>query len=246
VPLTGVQPVGAELGDVDSDGHLDLVLADASQGRLLVLPGAGDGTFGPSIATPVGPFPGPHALADWNGDGNLDAAVGHRLSGTPGQGELRVLFGDGAGAFPASASFVIPVGANDVDAPDLDGDGLVDLAVGCAGDVTNGGVVLLRSKGSGLFEELGKVLAGARVRAFAIADLDADGARDLVAVDDGLQEGLVAAGVGLGAFGEPITWPVVGLPAGVSVADADGDGAADVVVTHGAAFGGRATVVRQR
>src|SRR5205085_12302648 len=50
------------LGDVDHDGHLDVVtigLVDSQHSGVIVLPGAGDGTLKPKVVTPVnlvGPF----------------------------------------------------------------------------------------------------------------------------------------------------------------------------------------------
>jgi hypothetical protein len=59
--------------DVDGDGHVDAVLTDSVDA--LVLPGAGDGTFGAPLAFPADTTPRWAAVADLNGDGALDLAV---------------------------------------------------------------------------------------------------------------------------------------------------------------------------
>lgn len=64
------------LTDLNGDGKPDLLLADccglAEAGLLL---GNGDGTFRPELQFPSGPNPSSLAIADFNGDGKLDAAV---------------------------------------------------------------------------------------------------------------------------------------------------------------------------
>jgi hypothetical protein len=80
------------VGDVNGDGHTDLIVANGQQsptnknGKVSVLLGSGDGTFQTAIsygsggqgATAV-------AVADANGDGKLDLLVANALSG-PGNG----------------------------------------------------------------------------------------------------------------------------------------------------------------
>jgi tetratricopeptide (TPR) repeat protein len=84
--------LGAWAVDIEADGDLDVVMG-AKEGPPLVLRNNGDGTF-----TAIHPFAGvsgvqDFAWADFNGDGNPDAAI------IDGSGRLHVFMNDRAGKF---------------------------------------------------------------------------------------------------------------------------------------------------
>lgn len=110
---------GIAVGDVDLDGHLDVVVASAG-GHVLVAPGLGDGRFGPPAATSVGAALDV-AIADLDDDGTPDLAV------TVADGVV-VLSGGGAGAFTVAERHAVNA-AQSVLVDDLDNDGHPDLAV---------------------------------------------------------------------------------------------------------------------
>jgi hypothetical protein len=75
-PGTGTSDLIAGVtGDYNGDGKLDFVVSDRTAGEAFLLPGVGDGTFGPKLTftTAAGAFG--VATADFNGDGGLDLAV---------------------------------------------------------------------------------------------------------------------------------------------------------------------------
>lgn len=123
----GYQAVAVAVADVNGDGTPDLLVAnqcvsssDCNNGGIGVLLGIGDGTFQPAVFTSTPELSmGQIAVADFNGDGFLDAAIG---SGTI------LLLGNGDGTFQTPLS--LGASGNDIAVGDFNNDGRPDLAVG--------------------------------------------------------------------------------------------------------------------
>jgi hypothetical protein len=83
VPV-GVNPWSVAVGDFNSDGNLDLAVANFTNGTVSVLLGDGAGNFSTATALPVsvGVKPESVAVGDFNGDGNPDMAVANYTDGT--------------------------------------------------------------------------------------------------------------------------------------------------------------------
>lgn len=108
----GYDAVSIAVGDVNGDGHLDLVVANAcesipchSNGGVGILLGNGDGTFQSAVTYKSGGFfSASVVVGDVNGDGYLDLIVagchgiGDECGGT-NPGEVGVLVGNGDGTF---------------------------------------------------------------------------------------------------------------------------------------------------
>ncbi len=78
-----------DVGDVNNDGHLDVLVANADANALIVVLGSGDGQLdGGSFSYPAGERSLDLAVVDMNNDGWLDVAAPGYDSGTAG-----VLFG---------------------------------------------------------------------------------------------------------------------------------------------------------
>lgn len=89
----GDEPFAVETADVDGDGVLDLVVYS---GDLIVLPGRGDGTFGPLVKlhASLRAFPRSIAVADFNRDGRPDLAVAESFF-NPDSGDVFVQLNGG-------------------------------------------------------------------------------------------------------------------------------------------------------
>ena len=202
---------------------------------MAVLESTGAWTFAAPDLYPLGAGVDPRSLAsgDFNGDGRLDLATGND------SGSVSVLLQQADASFvaaPAVASgddlAAQPRGA------DVDGDRVLDLAAAAA--TSPGGVAVLRGNGAGGFAPVpGSPFAtGANnARTVVAADLDGDGRVDLAATNN-QNPGSVAvlAGNGAGGFahapGSPFPTAIVELPAGLTVADFDGDAQPDLATVH--------------
>ena len=72
---TGAAPTEIAAADLDLDGRVDLVTANALSKDLSVLRGKGDGTFFAPMNLPAGDTPGTVLIADFNRDGKPDLAT---------------------------------------------------------------------------------------------------------------------------------------------------------------------------
>jgi hypothetical protein len=160
-----------DVGDINGDGAPDLLAMTGSAPARACL-NDGQGVFVSCLELPwSGTQEIAGALADLDGDGNLDAAI---TTAMPGLGpQDRLCLGNGAGLFSCS-----PIGfANDhaaVAIGDIDGDGGLDIVF--ARGLTGVNTVYCPGNGSGSFPTcflLGGPMALAN--AVALADLDGDG-----------------------------------------------------------------------
>jgi hypothetical protein len=248
-PITvGTFPQAAKIADVNNDGLLDLVIANAKDNTVSILLGNGDGTFTPASGSPVpvGGFPFFLAVADFNGDGNADVAATNQDDST-----LSILLGNGDGTFtPAAGSPISSLSYNPgpVVAGDFNADGVVDLAVanftplvpGTAGDV-----VILLGNGDGTFNQAPQspITVGVDPFALAVADFNQDGKSDLAVDNYGdigqpqTQTLTILLGDGKGGF-TPLGTPIqlADSPNDLAVADFNGDGTADFAIPNVADF----------
>ena len=134
-------------GDFNNDGIPDLaVLAGAgiAPGNVQIYLGRGDGTFAPPVDYAVGDAPFSMAIADVNGDGNLDLIVTN-LNGI----SISVLLGNGDGTFNTQMSYAVGTEPRSVAVGDFNEDGNLDLAVANTIDST---VSILLGNGDGTFQ----------------------------------------------------------------------------------------------
>lgn len=197
-PVAG-RPISLAVGDFDGDGVADLAsLGTADRWPepfvmgVSVLPGNGDGSFGPPIELPAGAcvrtlthlWQG-LAAADLDGDGRSDLAAVN-----PADDTLIVFLS--RDDFAAPVAYAALGAENGIAAADLDGDGRTDVAIGISYLIDAGtgedrtGVLLFRGNGDGTFRE-GIEVPGACHRGYeacagtlAAGDLDRDGHTDLV------------------------------------------------------------------
>lgn len=166
-------------GAVDGDPWMDVIARQASdQLAVLTLLGSGPLTFESGVASEFEASPGFPAIADIDGDGDLDVARVHAPY-TP-QATFRFALNDGTGRFVAQngppASFGQP------SAGDFDGDGIVDLATRSSewsSANTNQVDVFRGSGGGGFTAPLSRQFSGFEFGPMQVVDIDADGVDEL-------------------------------------------------------------------
>jgi hypothetical protein len=168
-----------DFGDVDGDGHLDVVNAsragyeDKDPGRVIVLRGDGTGAFRRASPAPLAVPAGPRwvQLSDVNGDRRADAAIAH-----PG-GLISLLLNDGRGAFAAASPVRLGGETHFFRIADLNGDGRADLVAPTVHSVS-----VLLGDGHAFTPAAGSPFrAGPGAYNVAIGDVNADGRPDLAA-----------------------------------------------------------------
>lgn len=122
LPLRTGEPWFAAIADFNGDGRADIVATHHELRAMTILIGDGRGGFTEANGSPFdfGVSLFQVITADVDRDGRTD------VIGTSGD-SLRVLLGDGNGAFKAGASIPVGPGAWRAAAADLNGDGTVDL-----------------------------------------------------------------------------------------------------------------------
>jgi Bacterial Ig-like domain (group 3)/FG-GAP-like repeat/FG-GAP repeat len=229
-PITvGNFPEAVKVGDFNSDGLLDLAVANANDNTLSILLGNGDGTFTAASGSPisVGAFPFFLAVADFNGDSKSDVAVVNGNDGT-----VTILLGNGDGTFtPASGSpIAVGNGPCPIVAADFNGDGVVDLAVA---NFDDSDVVILLGNGDGTFTAgpESPITVGSQPFAMVSGDFNDDGNTDLAVDNYGGQTLTILLGVGNGSFAPPGPVTVLGdSPNDLVAADFNGDGTTDLAI----------------
>ena len=245
------QPVGEPRGDgerpqiahvaivdLDGDGLPDILACDAIRNRVAWIRQYPAGTWTETPVTEDIRAPAHVEPTDFDGDGDLDllvASLGELFPSDLRIGSVVVLENDGEQRFTSRvAAEGIPRVA-DVRAGDLDGDGDLDLAVAAFG-YDHGETLWLENRGGWAFEPHVLQRFSGAINAIA-ADLDDDGARDVVAlVSQEWEE--------IWAFPGPelrprLLWGTTNPDFGsswITLVDLDRDGDPDILHSNGDAF----------
>lgn len=175
-------------GDFNGDGKLDLAILGnyltGGSSTVSILLGNGDGSFQAPVAYATAGSPTSIAAGDFNGDGNLDLAVGTV------DGPVSILLGNGDGTFqphvdyPSGGYLVDDIGSwSDLalSVADFNGDGKLDLAMGLEFSAS---ASILLGNGDGTFQSPIVYTVGERnVSSITVGDFNGDGVPDLAATD---------------------------------------------------------------
>ncbi|MBI3819485.1 MAG: VCBS repeat-containing protein [Planctomycetes bacterium] len=230
-------PRSVAIVDFNLDGKQDVIVANGGAPNgwasgMSVFLGDGAGGFGPQIFTTGVEAPYSVVVGDINGDGLADAVVANGLH----QDSVSIMLGLGDGTF-TSISQPTAAGARCAGIGDLDGNGKVDIVVGCQYSNT---VAVLLQNANGSYATYFGMYTGPNTSPWmpAIGDLNNDGIQDMVVALHGPASGptsnqiAVLFGLGGGAFGAIAKYIVGTKPEEPVLADMNGDGYLDCAVVN--------------
>ncbi len=257
---SGAPPSGLAVGDLTGTGSHDIVVANFNAGTVSLFKETSptSGAYAAAVPITVGGHPNDVQMADINGDGLPDLIVADDT------GKVTYLIQNPAspGAFLAAVSLPITNRGISVAVGDLNGDGLPDLAVTSFDISGDNGLVTIYFQDPahpGTFLPTATTItAYGEPSQIRIADLNGDGAKDIVialqglgvdadasAASDGNPLGEVAfdeaqfgamvilqnPGSPGGTFGTPIVYPGVQGSLSLAVADLNNDGLPDIAMS---------------
>lgn len=245
--LTGLFLGSTSIADVNRDENPDLLVTGADiygdQQTHLYL-GDGQGEFSEEGEGLPDVFVSATSIADINGDGNPDLLItGNTTGGFSTSGKLTALYlGNGQGEFTEAEADLTDVDYSSTSIADVNGDDNPDLLVTGQNKNLHPTATLYLGDGQAGFTEAEAGLTGVMFGSTSIGDIDGDGNLDLLIAGDknGITSGGTSATLYLGDGQGEFTEAGAGLfgvrEGSTSIADIDGDGDSDFVVTGNEKF----------
>jgi hypothetical protein len=220
------------LGDMNKDGHTDLVIASHDYYTILILRGDGKGNFAAtpdSVVMKKGSHPHTHGLGvgDLNGDKNLDIVTANN-----NDNDISVMLNSGGNSFNAASAspFAVASSPYPLTVGDINSDGNLDV-LSTSTQPRSKVLSILLGDGKGNFRRVDAPLRTASPWFVSIGDLNKDGQPDLAITHSERSELTVLLGNGNDQFTEVSGSPFnLGNSAWhVAMADMDKDGNTDVL-----------------
>jgi len=229
----GSNPTDLVVGDMNRDGHPDLITTNLDSDDISVLLNNGDGTFAPEVFFATGTGPIHCRVADVDSDGFLDIVSVNRDSDT-----VTIFTNNGTGASYSSNSLPTEFDGlhgrqpYDLVLDDFNNDGAPDI-VATSGDNE---IVMMYNTGAGSFftgDFAYYIATGANPLRIQAHDFDNDGWLDVVLGSAATNNLVVHFNDGGSAFpylGPGTNTATAAWPTGIGLGDHDRDGHVDLVV----------------
>lgn len=219
----GAGPFEVQAADMNGDGSDDLVITDAFARTVsvvrTVVAGASYETNPEALPLPGEPIG--VAVADFTGDGSPDVAVA-----IIDRALVRIYKNDGTGRLTAMLDIPVPAGPVYLRTADFNEDGRMDLVVSNSGADS---VTVLLAQGTGFLPL--QLQAGKAPTALLTRDLNRDGHADVLVASFLGADFRVMLGDGKGGFPTQTTFPGTYLATGADLADVNGDGLPDLLLS---------------
>ncbi len=245
---TGTTPYHADVGDVDGDGELELIVTNNGSGTVSVfhnISTVGSLLFAAKVDFSSGTVPRGVSTGDVDGDGKLDLAIGHDnptnlvsvLRNTSVSGTI-----DGS-SFSAKVDFTPQVVPSDVALGDVDGDGKPEMVVTNGAGASQSISVFHNTSTPGVidastFAAQVAFSTGSNPYEVVLGDVDGDGKLDVVAASYALSNSIsvfhntsTPGTINGSSLAATVDFNVGGDPYSVALGDIDGDGKLDMAAS---------------
>ena len=245
---TGTAPLSVEMGDLDGDGKLDLVVTNYTANTLSVfrntsVSGTIDaGTLAAKVDFTTGTEPRDVSIADFDLDGKLDLVITdyngntvsvYRNTSVPGTLD--------ASSFAARVSYVTPANPHETVVADLDGDGKLDMAtpnfsansISVFRNTSTPGTIAASS-----FAAKVDYTTATNPIGLAAVDVDGDGKLEMVATNFGsnslslFRNTSTPGTIDGSSFAAKVDFTTGASPRLVDAGDVNGDGKPDIAVLN--------------
>lgn len=231
--VVGDFPRSLVAGDLNNDGHVDLIVGNfgsGPKGSLSIFLNDGQGTFRSRPVFSLEANPKDLALGDFNNDGILDVIVAFI-----GTRRVAILLGDGKGDFAYPDEYQVGNAPQAVAVGDFNGDGFLDAATANLSQSQSISILLNDKRGGfGTFTAARHISIDDAPFDIVAADFNRDGLLDLATSHAAATDSvMIWLGDGQGNFQLFGRFEAGSDPSALAVADFNGDGFLDVAATNG-------------